>query len=287
MFFQGAEQERLETLLVSRTSYGEDCNSWQELSCDKDNALLGHFKRLLLYAGMSPDKASVVMCKFLLILALGIVVAFLIRSWIPFVVSIALIFFGYRGLVNKGVARAKEFERDYTALLLSLASAIKTGADPIYVLCEAIHLFPKNSVMREELIDFRENIERGVPEDISLNRFAYSINHPDIQLFRGAMVLARKEGSSLSECLQRLARVTRQRQSFVRKIRSAVAMQKLAALGIAGCTVIIGLIQFFANPEGVKYAISHPVGSKIIAFGVCLILTGLWWMRQIAGKRMT
>lgn len=182
--------------------------------------------------------------------------------------------------------KAQAFEKDYTALLLALASSVRTGMDPMVALSRSAELFPEQSVIHLELKKFAAQINSGSSEQESILNFASSIKHPDLPLFRTALSLAREEGSSLGDCLQRLARVTRARQSFRRKIKSAIAMQKLSAIGIAGCTLVISAIQISTNPEAIKLALAHPVGSKMIFLGVSLVVAGLIWMLRMARVRI-
>lgn len=174
--------------------------------------------------------------------------------------------------------RAANFERDYPAFLLSLASSIRTGLDPLAALLASEKLFDDASVIKSELVKFKADIESGKTETESIKAFARSIIHPDIQLFRVGYLLARREGSSLAECLQRLAKVTRHRQSFRRKAKSAVAMQRLSAFGIGGCAVLICGIQSIGNPKIIADALSHPVGMRLLIAGALLIASGIFWM---------
>ena len=190
-------------------------------------------------------------------------------------------------LINKRIyKRAVSFERDYPAFLLSLASAVRTGLDPIVALYRAPELFDDDSELKHELLKTKDNIERGMPEDEALRSFAVTIKHPDINLFRTAFILSRQQGSSLSQCLQRLVRVTRQRQSFRRKMASAIAMQKLSAMGIAACALAIGLFQFITNPTAFSQAMAHPVGFKFFVAGSILMASGILWMLNIARRRL-
>jgi len=181
---------------------------------------------------------------------------------------------------------AENFERDYPALLVALASAVRTGLDPLVALMNARELFPAESPVRWELERVVEEIERGVPEERAIAAFGATSGHPDVPLFRNAFLLARREGSSLGECLHRLAKVTRQRQSFRRKIRSAVAMQKLSAIGIAGCAVFIGVFQSITNPTGLAIALSSEVGRAALIGGAGLMMAGLVWMFQLVKARI-
>lgn len=182
--------------------------------------------------------------------------------------------------------RMESFEKDYPAFLLSLASSVRTGLDPLAALLGLTALFPKKNRLGLELAMLTQAIERGVREDDAIRDFARSVPHPDIGLFRSAFILSRQQGSSLGECLERLARVTRARQSFRRKAKAAVAMQRLSAFGIAGCAVLIGFMQFVANADAMKTAYHHPVGSKLLALGAFLVVAGLLWMLGMSRQKV-
>ncbi len=199
---------------------------------------------------------------------------------------VAALAFEYLELRRRIFSRAERFERDYPAMLLSLASSIRTGMDPLVALCNVSTLFPSDSVVRGELEQLKSKVDSGITEQDAINSFGCTILHPDIKLFTTAFFLARKEGSSLGECLQRLTKVTRLRQSFRRKARSAIAMQRLSAFGIALCSVLIGGMQITANPEAFFDAWSNPFGFKAIIFGGIFLGTGLLWMLCIGRGRI-
>ncbi len=182
--------------------------------------------------------------------------------------------------------RAEAFESDYPAFLLALASAIRTGLDPVVALCRTEKLFDHDSLLGAELKKSREEIEQGIPEDTVLGTFASNIHHPDIDLFRVAFILSRQQGSSLSPCLHRLVKVTRQRQSFRRKTAAAVAMQRLSAFGIAVCAFATGSIQFLSNPSAFQDALTHPFGSRFILLGAVLMVSGIGWMLFLTRRRV-
>ena len=201
------------------------------------------------------------------------------------ILTLLMWFSEWQKVQNVKLKRALSFEQDYPAFLLALASGVRTGLDPLVAMLRSVELFPVKSEIRRELELCRERIERGDQEDQVIFRFGENVNHPDVRLFRTAFVLARREGSSLSEALQRLTKVTRQRQSFRRKIRSAVALQKMSAIGIGMCAVLIGGIHATANPELIKTTLNHPDGPKLLTIGAVLIVGGLiWMMRMSKGK---
>lgn len=244
------------------------------------------FKKLCAYAGLSTSKTKKLTKNILLAVVTVLLLSLMFRSlYLSFMLP-ALIYLIIFYLKRNAMLRVKNFDNDYPALLISLASSIRSGLDPLVALINSEAIFSEESEIRKAISLFRQDVDRGLTEDKAVRNFAKSINHPDLELFRTAFLLARREGSSLGDCLHRLSKVTRQRQSFRRKTRAAIAMQKLSAFGIAGCTVVIGLIQYTSNPKALVEALNHPAGFKILLFGLGLILIGLFWMLRMTRSKV-
>ncbi len=252
-----------------------------------DDSIQNRLNSMFFYAGMNGAEIR----KLYLNVIIAVTVVSLILIFIHRLVLIPLFIFGILLIARIKIARktwlrTEDFERDYVPLLISVASGIRTGLDPLIALQECGSLFSEGSILRKELNIFSERLERGEEEDHAVWSFAASIKHPDLKLFKSTFILARKEGSSLGASLQRLAKVTRQRQSFRRKIKSALAMQRLSAVGIAGCAIIIGLIQVAGNADLISDALKHPVGFWALTGGVSLMLLGLGWMFYMSRRRL-
>ncbi len=286
MFSTQSEMARVNTLLIKEKENTKGIEIDSLVWSLSEEGPWASFNRALTYAGISRRGRSHLLLRICLWISLTLLLATITNRLSLLILAPLLIFFEVSWIKGNISKRRKGFELDYSALLLSLASSIKTGADPIFAMSQAVNLFPTDSFMWKEVSLFRNNIERGVGEDKSLNLFAITINYPDLELFRVAMILARREGSSLGECLQRLAKVTRQRQSFSRKVKSAIAMQKMAATGIAACAIVIGIIQYLSSPEAISHAWNHPLGNKILVAGISLLAFGLIWMRKISSRTM-
>jgi Flp pilus assembly protein TadB len=178
-------------------------------------------------------------------------------------------------------ARRHSIDRDLPALLTSVASSVRAGIDPLQALLEARDYFPSSSVLVEEIGVIKRGIAAGEEENVLVEGFLSSFNHPDGELFKRCLLLSRRHGSSLSEPLHRVTRVVRQRQSFRRKTSAALAMHRMSAMGISVCALFIGAVQVGMNAEGVINAFHHPMGGKFLAGGVAMILIGVVWMMSM------
>lgn len=177
--------------------------------------------------------------------------------------------------------RARSVDRDLPALLTSVASSVRAGIDPLVALSEAREFLPVDSALTAELERFHRSLAAGGNEDEVIDRLFRDITTPDIELFKGCLRLSRKHGSSLAEPLHRVTRVVRQRQSFRRKTRAALAMHRMSAVGISLCAALIALMQGFTNPDGIQLALQHSIGSKLLMSGGVLIVIGVGWMMSL------
>ena len=243
----------------------------------------GYWQEKFRFTGLSEAAQKLFLLRWFCSTGFVVSVALLITS-IPVAILLAclMLWLCFRSIQSRGVKRAAEFEKDYTAFLLSFASSVRTGLDPVVAFYSCGKLFEEGSLIRVELERFRSLLESGVREEEVLRDFARTVDLPNLSLLRTAVILARQEGASLADCLRRLAKVTRQRQSFRRKIKAALAMQRLSAFGISGCAIVIGVFQVITNPEGIGVAFGHSVGRYLLLGGAGLMMLGLVWMLHLA-----
>ena len=214
-------------------------------------------------------------------LAVGLAVA---GAGAPIAGLLTLLGFLGAGLLAVGrrlKKRASELERDLPALLTTIASSVRAGADPLSGMIQAQRFFPAESLVARELHEFSQRLKAGESEETAMRLFMADLGSADLELFKRCMWLSRQHGASLAEPLHRVVKVVRQRQSFRRKTRGALAMHRMSAVGIAACAAIIAAIQFCMNGAGVQLAWEHPVGWKLLSAGGGLMATGIVWMMSL------
>ena len=175
-------------------------------------------------------------------------------------------------------ANRNAIDRDLPALLTSVASSVRAGMDPLSALVGARDYFSKDAVLVREIEKIRHGLAEGRDEEDLLEDFLLLYRNQDGELFKRCLILSRRHGGSLGDALHRITRVVRQRQSFRRKTKAALAMHRMSAIGIALCAGAMTALQCAMNPQSLSLAIHHPVGSKALVGGVLLMTTGLTWM---------
>lgn len=178
-------------------------------------------------------------------------------------------------------ARLAQLERDLPTLLTSVASSVRAGIDPLVAVVAAKDFFPASSGMQRELTLFAQALSSGRDEYEVIAAFMQEVFSPEADLFKRCLTMSRRHGASLAEPLHRITKVIRQRHSFRRKTRAALAMHRLSAFGIALCAVVIALIQFVTNASAVQLALKDSVGQVLLSIGAVLIVTGVFWMTRM------
>lgn len=178
-------------------------------------------------------------------------------------------------------ARLAQLERDLPTLLTSVASSVRAGIDPLVAVAAAKDFFPVDSGMQRELAVFAQALSSGRDEYEVIDAFMREVSSPEADLFKRCLSMSRRHGASLADPLHRITKVIRQRHSFRRKTRAALAMHRLSAFGIALCAVVIALIQFITNASAVQLALRDSVGKVLLSIGAVLIATGVFWMTRM------
>ena len=177
--------------------------------------------------------------------------------------------------------RLDEMERDLPALLTTIASSVRAGIDPVSAMVQARTFFQPSTEIARELAAFAARVAAGESDEGAISAFMHGLKSADLELFKRCMALSRRHGASLAEPLHRVVRVVRQRQSFRRKTRGALAMHRMSAVGIALCAGVMAGIQVVMNRGGVQLAWEHPVGWKLLATGGGLMACGICWMMSL------
>ncbi len=182
--------------------------------------------------------------------------------------------------------QALAFERDYPTFLLSLASSVRAGLDPLAAMLTTREVFPESSPVHHEIAKTEALIRSGEPELEALERFAEKVAHPDLPLFRATLSIAMREGGPIGPSLERLARITRRRQAFRQRARGAVAMQRLSAFGIVASAISIIIFQLFTARDQVLQAVIHPFGGIAYLLGGTFLIIGITWLLMLTRSRV-
>jgi tight adherence protein B len=247
----------------------------------KGNLLKGSgIERWIEQSGTSMSVSTVLMMSLIMGVA-GAVVAFLLSHMailmpVGFLVGLCL---PLMVLKRKRSKRMNKFEEHFPEALDLLSRGIRAG-----------HAFSAGMKMvADELGDpvgpeFRKAFDEqnfGLPLKESLDNLCFRIPLLDVRFFSTAVLIQRETGGNLSEILDNLASVVRERFKIHRQVRVHTAHGRFTGWVLMALPAFLALALTFINPDHMKLLFENKMGQMMIAGSIVMQAIGYFWIRQV------
>ena len=248
--------------LVSGTSQGSALAAWIEQSGVKIS-----ISALLLIALGS---AALV----------GLVVAGALRMQVGWVIGGGLGFaMPFMVLKIKRKRRMRAFEEAFPEALDLVSRALKAG-----------HAFATGlKMVADEMPDpvgteFRKTFDEqnfGLPLKDALANLTVRMPSLDVRFFSTAVLIQRETGGNLSEILENLAHVVRERFKILRQVRVYTAHGRLTGYVLLALPAFLAVALAFINPEHMQLLFRERVGHMLLGATVVMQTIGYFWIKQV------
>ena len=122
---------------------------------------------------------------------------------------------------------------------------------------------------------------RSKPSSESLNNLSERIPILDVRFFSTAVLIQRETGGNLSEILDNLAHVVRERFKIRRQVRVHTAHGRFTGYVLMGLPAFLGVALSFINPEHMNLLFNEPIGHVLIVVCIIMQAIGFIWIKQI------
>jgi tight adherence protein B len=251
---------------LDRLTQGTAAGSWLVRLIDQSGAKIGASSVLLASLGLGA--ASAFALGALLREPVGMIPGFLLGAAIPFVV-----------LLRKRTVRIRRFEEQFPEALDMLSRAIKAG-----------HAFTTAmGMVADEGQDpigpeFRKTFDEqnfGLPLKDALNNLAMRVGLLDVRFFVTAVLIQRETGGNLSEILENLAYVVRERFKILRQVRVYTAHGRMTGYVLMALPAFLAIALKFINPEHMDLLFTNHYGRLMLCGVVVMQTIGYLWIRKI------
>jgi tight adherence protein B len=251
---------------LDRLTHGTTAGSWVARLIDQSGAKVGVSTVLLgaLGLGVAAAFALAAVSRE----PLGMIPGFGIGAAIPFVV-----------LMRKRTVRIRRFEEQFPEALDTLSRAIKAG-----------HAFTTAmGMVADEGQDpigpeFRKTFDEqnfGLPLKDALNNLAIRVGLLDVRFFVTAVLIQRETGGNLSEILENLAYVVRERFKILRQVRVYTAHGRMTGYVLLALPAALAVALKFINPEHMDLLFTERMGRLMLCGVVVMQTIGYLWIRKI------
>ena len=182
-------------------------------------------------------------------------------------------------LMRKRTRRLRKFEEQFPEALDLLSRAIKAG-----------HAFTTAmGMVADDATDpvgpeFKKTFEEqnfGLPLKDALNNLAVRMPLLDVRFFATAVLIQRETGGNLSEILDNLAYVVRERFKILRQVRVHTAHGRMTGYVLLALPAFLGLALMFINPDHMNLLFHERSGRLMLMATVVMQTVGYLWIRKI------
>lgn len=179
----------------------------------------------------------------------------------------------------KAKSRVAKFEEQFPEAIDLLARALRAG-----------HAFTTGlSMVAEEMSDpvgteFRLAYDRqnfGMPMPDALKALGERVPLLDARFFVTAVLTQRESGGNLSEVLDNLASVIRERFKVKRQVRVVTAHARITGWVLAMLPPSLGIILTLLAPGHMSLLWTHPTGIRMVVVALILQVTGTLIIRKL------
>ena len=231
-------------------------------------------------SGVRISISALLLTAFVLAAGLGFVAAGVLRMGVGWLIGGAIGFaLPFVFLRMKRTKRLRKFEEAFPEALDLMARALKAG-----------HAFATGLKMvadeMEEPVgpEFRKTFDEqnfGLPLKDALGNLTVRIPLLDVRFFSTAVMIQRETGGNLSEILENLAHVVRERFKILRQVRVYTAHGRLTGYVLLALPVFLAIALSFINPEHMNLLFREELGHKMLAATVVMQTVGYFWIRQV------
>jgi tight adherence protein B len=194
------------------------------------------------------------------------------------------LFIPYKILARKRTRRLKKFEKQLPDALDLLARGLRAG-----------HAFPTGlQQVAKEMADplgteffktFRE-FNHGLDLNRALLNLCDRIDLRDLSFFTTAVLIQRETGGNLTEILEKISVLIRERFKLRNQVKALTAEGRLSGLILLLLPPVLALLLMAVNPEYESQLYRHPTGQVMCGVALGFQLLGMWCIHKIVNIKV-
>jgi tight adherence protein B len=193
--------------------------------------------------------------------------------------GVAAAFLPYLVVKQAAAKRIATFEEQFPEAVDLIARALRAG----HALPTALQMvgdeIPAPVGAEFRLLFDQQNFGMSLPE--ALKAFGARIPLIDARFFVTAVLTQREMGGNLSEVLDKLSSVIRDRFKVKRQVRSVSAHGRITGAVLMALPPVTAGVLFVLSPTHIRLLTDDPMGVQMVMMGVTLQVIGIFWIRRI------
>lgn len=132
--------------------------------------------------------------------------------------------------------------------------------------------------------EFRKTFDEqnfGLPLKDALENLTVRIPSLDVRFFTTAVLIQRETGGNLSEILENLAHVVRERFKILRQVRVHTAHGRLTGWVLLALPAFLAIALMFINPDHMNLLFREQMGQTMLMAALVMQLIGYGWIQKV------
>jgi tight adherence protein B len=188
-------------------------------------------------------------------------------------------FLPYLFIKHLATKRLAVFEEQFPEAVDLIARALRAGHALPTALQMVSDEIPAPVGAEFRLLFDQQNFGMSLPE--ALMAFGNRIPLIDARFFVTAVLTQREMGGNLSEVLDKLSAVIRDRFKVKRQVRAVSAHGRITGAVLMALPPVTAGVLFILSPNHIRLLIDDPMGVQMVVAGVTLQAIGIVWIRRI------
>jgi tight adherence protein B len=180
--------------------------------------------------------------------------------------------------------RMKKFEAQLPEALEMMARSLRAGHAFVGALQTAAQEF--DDPMGAEMQKTVAQINFGVSVEQALKNLTGRVDCQDLKFLAVSIIIQRESGGNLTEILESIASLIRERFKLRGKIRALSAEGKLSAIILIALPFAIALMLAVINPAYTGALWRDPVGRRLVFVAIAMMAAGMAVMKKISAIRV-
>jgi tight adherence protein B len=202
---------------------------------------------------------------------------FLALSWTGAVLGLACgLMIPFAVLNARRGARRQKFQKQLPSAFELMARVIKAGQSVPQAFEAVAEAF--EPPLSTEFGGCQRQQALGLPPDVVLQEMANRNDIVELRIFAMSMLIQRQMGGNLSEVLERLAALIRQRLKLQQHVRTLTAEGRLQGITLTVLPFVMFIAMYFLNRHYAVILLEHP---SLILATLALMGIGMLWIRRI------
>lgn len=240
----------------------------------------GDLRKLLEQAGVSftPSQFLMITVGFAILGAIGCLL-FQLSMWLVPVAALGMAALPLLFVWFKRKRRMAKFASQLPEALELISRALRAG----HSLAAGFNLVGEEMAepIRIEFARCYEEQNFGIPLEEAIEGMTHRVPNLDLKFFATAVIMQRQTGGDLSEILDKIGHLIRERFKIWGQIQALTGEGRLSGIVLLALPPILFGVMYKLNPEYVMVLFRDELGKKMLVFAVVMQLIGAYVIRKI------